>query len=191
MKNVTLLAVKHAALLLIEANKTTSTLEVKELLRSLDYFAEQDEVSSFLDAAAQELPLSFTTTPGHFRVYTLPSIVSLYSDTDDDDTSVTTQTTTVVARNVMSVLSADALNIPIDLFEAADHSYTSRKDEVVLLFSNPLTIKNNGGTVYRMSTGANRAFYFAQPIRRDLARSAHASTLGIDYNDTRSNAVVL
>ena len=196
MKNVTLLAVKHAALLLIEANKTTSTLEVKELLRSLDYFAEQHEISTFMDVAAQDLPLSFTTAPGHFRVYTLPklsTVVSLYdgsndSDDGDEDDSTDTSASTVTST-VQLTSQMGTAGVSQTLFDAADLSYTSKADELVLMYSSADKIEQLGGTVYRTSVGGGRQFYFAQPIRRELARSAHASMLGIHKNETRSNAV--
>lgn len=189
MKNVTLLAVKHAALLLIETNKTTTTLEVKMLLRDLKYYAEQVEISTFMDVAAQELPLTFTTAAGHHRVYGLPDVRALYAgddtDTDDDDTDDDD------ASDIISALKAADLNISPGLFAAADFSYTSRTGELVLLYDDVATIQGLGGVVSRVSTGAGRSFYFAQPVRRDLARSAHAVTLGIDYNDTRSSTVSL
>jgi len=195
MKNVTLLAVKHAALLLIETNQKTTTLEVKGLLRDLDYFAEQIEISTFMDIAAQELPLTFS--PGQFRTYELPSVRDLYADADDD-TSVSTHTVTVTTSDdddgdngIIAALQAADLNVSRELFEAANYSYTSRKNELVLLYDDPTTIQDLGGVVSRVSTGAGRSFYFTQPVRRDLARSAHASTLGMDYNDTRSSTVHL
>ena len=173
MKNVTLLAVKHAALLLIETNKITTTLEVKGLLRSLDYFAEQDEISFFMNEAAQELPLLFSTASGH-RIYTLPPVTVLYAADAADAADV-----------------ADLGGVSQDLYDAANFRYTSRSGELVLLYNDPSIIQNLGGEVTRLSTGAGCSFYFTQPVRRDLARSAHASTLGMDYDNTRSSVVAL
>ena len=85
MINVTPLAVKYAALLLIEANQQTTTLEVKDLLRSMGYYAEQFEISTFMEQAGQELPLSFTTDDEGYRVYTLPPVRDIYDDDDDND----------------------------------------------------------------------------------------------------------
>jgi hypothetical protein len=75
------------------------------------------------------------------------------------------------------------------LYDAANFRYTSRSGELVLLYDNPSIIHALGGKVTRLSTGAGRSFYFTQPVRRDLARSAHASTLGLDYDDIRSSVV--
>ncbi len=186
MRNVTLLAVKHAALLLIETNQTTTTLEVKSLLRDLNFFAEQVEISTFLDVAAQELPLTFTTPAYQHRVYTLPNVRALYAGDDTDGGDSIAVTVTAVASD-----DDDLGGVSQDLHDAANFRYTSRKGELVLLYDDPATIQNLGGAVTRLSTGGGRSFYFAQPIRRDLARSAHASTLQMDYNDTRSSTVAL
>ncbi len=84
MKPVTLLSVKYAALLLIEANTQTTTLDVKKLLRSLDYVAIQDIVSDYMLQAADELPLE-SVSNGKFNIYTLPTPASALGPNDDDD----------------------------------------------------------------------------------------------------------
>lgn len=194
MENVTLLAVKHAALLLIETNNQTTTLEVKGLLRDLGYFAEQDEISKFMEDAAQELPLTFI--PGPFRTFTLPPVAAVAAvvnvgnaaavavtdavtdDPDDEDTKLPQS------------LEAAALGISQALLDAASVKYTSRKGELVLMYNLPSTITNLGGSITRKSTSAGRTFFFAQPIRRELARSAHASILQIHKNLTCSSKVI-
>ena len=191
MKNVTLLAVKHATLLLIETNRSTTTLEVKQLLRDLNYFAEQDEISYFMDQAAQELPLTFTTVSGNHRAYTLPPVSAVSDDTDDDEDDILSVTITTVSP-VRSITSDDDLGgVSQELYDAADVRYTSKKGELVLLYDDDDTILNLGGAVTRLSKGDGRIFYFTQPIRRELARSAHASTMGIHKNGTRSSVAVI
>lgn len=187
MKNVTLLAVKHAALLLIETNRMTTTLEVKQLLRDLNYFAEQDEISYFMDQAAQELPLTFTTVSGNHRAYTLPPVSAVSSDDDDDDDdTITAISTTDVA---LGLYFSDGVSQ--DLYDAADFSYTSRTGELVLMYDDPSTITTLGGKVTRVSTSAGRSFFYTQQLRRELARTAHSSTLGIHKDLTGSATVAL
>lgn len=71
MQSITLQCVKYAALLLIEQNESTSTLDVKRLLRHIGFHATQMEVSELMLQASDELPL--TRTPnGQFIDYTLP-----------------------------------------------------------------------------------------------------------------------
>lgn len=196
MKNVTLLAVKYATLLLIEKNKATTTLEVKKLLRDLGYFAEQAEISFFMEKAAQELPLIFitssTTSSSNYRIYTLPPVPALYVGGDDDDDDVDDGISDTVVTLAADDDDDDQRGgVSQDLYDAANFRYTSRLGELVLLYDDPSTIQNLGGEVTRLSTGAGRSFYFTQPVRRDLARSAHASVLGMDYDNTRSSTVVL
>jgi hypothetical protein len=194
MLNVTLLAVKYAALLLIERNEATTTLEVKNLLRELNYYAEQDEISHFMNEAAQELPLEFV--PGPYRSYKLPDVSSLSTDADDEDDddddifAVTTAVATGVVPDDESDLHDDLGGVSQALNDVADVKYTSRFGELVLLYDDPATIVDAGGKVTRLSTGAGRSFYYAQTIRRDLARSAHASTVGTHKNNTLSTTQV-
>jgi hypothetical protein len=195
MQNVTLLAVKYAALLIIEKNETTTTLEVKDLLRDLGYFAEQDEVSHFMNEAAQELPLDFI--PGKYRSYKLPEVSAVsvstvpdaaaddgicgagMDDDDDDDDDNDILATMKIAPIIDGVSQA--------LYDAAEVKYQGRFGELVLMYDAPATIQNLGGKVTRISKGGGRSFYFTQLVRRDLARSAHASTLGIHKNLTCSS----
>ena len=74
--SLTLSAVKYAALLLIDRDSQTTTLDVKNLLRKLDYIATQDDVSVLMDQAASELPLEFTSSKG-YREFTLPTPASV------------------------------------------------------------------------------------------------------------------
>jgi hypothetical protein len=121
-------------------------------------------------------------------------------DVDEDDVQVvetrrvlqiTTSDDDANALDIIRALKAADLNMTKELFEAASFSYTSRKNELVLLYNYAQTITDLGGIVTRVSTGDGRSFFFAQDVRRDLARSAHASTLGMDYNNTRSATVSL
>lgn len=161
MKNATLLAVKHAALLLIEANQLTTTLEVKNLLRHLGYYVDQSEVSAFMEEAVVELPLTFTTDndPVPHKIFTLPSVASV----------------------------ASAQGPAISLADLADNIYHTRFHGDVYLFEDAIDLEANGLTVYRKSYGDGNEFYFAQDISRELARSAHAGVTQADYNDIGSS----
>lgn len=73
--NVSKEAVKTAASNLITANGATTTLEVKNQLRSNHFIAFQSEVSSLLEEVALEEGWSFFWN-GRFRVYFVPQPVS-------------------------------------------------------------------------------------------------------------------
>ena len=79
MKELTLNAVRTAANLLIEANDQTTTLEVKTLLRQLDYKANQSEVSELMSELTMMNEFDFEVNGVH-RVYTLVD-----SDIEDDE----------------------------------------------------------------------------------------------------------
>jgi hypothetical protein len=76
MTDLTKNAVRYAALLLLENNPTTSTLEVKELCRHVGLTANQQDVSDFMADLAVELPLHVDldrSTMRVFKVYSLPT----------------------------------------------------------------------------------------------------------------------
>lgn len=62
-------AVKAAVNLLIVKNGTTTTKEVKELLQSLGYWAEQSEVSKFVSNLAISKEIEIKSDNGTYRTY--------------------------------------------------------------------------------------------------------------------------
>lgn len=74
-KQLSTVAVSSAMLLLMDAHpqNTTTTLEVKTLLRSLGYEADQKDVSNLMDDLYNELDITYklhTSDSGNtFRVY--------------------------------------------------------------------------------------------------------------------------
>ena len=179
MKNATLLAVKHAALLSIEANELTTTLEVKQLLRHMGYHVDQFEVSALMEEAATELPLAFTTLndPVPHKIFTIPPVnnvmAALITDTDTGD----------------AVQSDTPVTSALSLRDLACATYPTRFNGEVFLFDSIDDLELNGHTVYRNSYGGGKEYYYAQNISRELARSAHAGVTHISYNDIGSSVV--
>jgi hypothetical protein len=68
---LSLAAVKQAATELMRAHGTTTTLEVKNRLRSQGYWALQADVSRLMEALADAEGWLYEAGPG-FRVYCLP-----------------------------------------------------------------------------------------------------------------------
>ena len=206
MKNVNALVVKYAALLLIETNQKTTTLEVKQLLRDIGYFAEQEEISIFMEQAALELPLEWTDvfSPVPHREYKVPATVPvtlvtspvLQDDDDEEDDDDTVNMLSQVVNNMATPTDDDDDDDAPDMSflsqvtprmrTSADFEYQTKLGDTVLLFSDPYTIINLGGTVFRQTNGDAGSFYFCQNVGRDLARSAHAGVTPDDYNDVRS-----
>lgn len=160
MLDLTLLAVKHAALLLIETNGKTTTLEVKTLLRTLDYRANQTEVSDLLEQASEELPLDFTTN-GVYREYTLPIPSTLAGDGS---------TTSPV--------------VPISTGSGYD-TYTKRNGDTVLGYHGLETFSSEWWKV--SSDYTDNVYYFDRTnLTRDEVRQAFASLTGVAYHSTRA-----
>ena len=84
MKSINEQLVKETAIELIAKDKVTSTLDVKNRLRGLGYWANQEEVSIYLKNLADTGVLSFTQM-GPYRLYELgPKNVSS-GDTNVDN----------------------------------------------------------------------------------------------------------
>lgn len=79
MKKLTSLAVLSTMDLLIHTNKTTSTLEVKEVLRNLGYYAEQKEVSILMRENVLQNPESYVVNDNGYHL-----VYSWDEDTNDD-----------------------------------------------------------------------------------------------------------
>jgi len=82
---LTLEAVEQATLLLLQAhpNNTTTTWEVKTLLRYLNFWAEQDQVANFMKEISEDEDsnLDFTVLSGTtYRTYYL---ISAHPETED------------------------------------------------------------------------------------------------------------
>lgn len=70
--------VYHAAMLLIQSNGKTSSLEVKEHLRSMGFWAKQSTVSSIMQGLQSEHSWTKNDNSGHLE-YTIPSTNTAFS----------------------------------------------------------------------------------------------------------------
>lgn len=167
-KTISLASVKYAALLLIEANDQVTTLEIKGMLRDLGYFATQDNVSTLMMQAADELPLAHTDN-GQFRSYTLPTPSAVVGSDDDDIVDPSTATVT-------NTVSQSPRNSAI--------TYTRRDGRVIVGSYSVLTASDNDWVV----SATNRSdAYFDGTLTRDEVRQAYASAVGVDFHNTRSS----
>ena len=167
-KQISLLSVKYAALLLIEANDKVTTLEIKGMLRDLGYFATQQDVSDLMIQAADELPLEYTDN-GQFRYYTLPTPAAVVAASDDDDTVDPNTSTT------SNQVSQSTRNSAI--------TYTRRDGRVIVGSFSDLTAVDDDWVV---SASGHPEAYFAGSLTRDDARQAYSKTVGVDFHNTRS-----
>lgn len=166
-KTISLASVKYAALLLIEANDQVTTLEIKGMLRDLGYFATQDNVSTLMIQAADELPLAYTDN-GQFRSYTLPTPSAVVGSDDDDIVDPSTATVT----NTVSQSRNSAI------------TYTRRDGRVIVGSYSELTASDNDWVV---SATNHSDAYFDGTLTRDEVRQAYSSAVGVDFHNTRSS----
>lgn len=174
-KQLSLSAVKYAALLLIESNEQTTTLEVKGLLRDLGYFATQEVVSDLLNQAADELPLEYNTN-GMFRSYTLPSpatIASASSEDEDEDEDEIADPNTATSSNVVSQSTRSSIV-----------SYTRRDGRVIIGSHSKIAAKDHDWVVNAQS---QPNVYFGGSLSRDDVRCAYTNIMNVDFCDTRAS----
>lgn len=159
MTDLTLNAVKCAALLLIEKNQTTSSLDVKTLLRTMGYKAYQDQVTGLLKEAADQLHLSVEMSQYHeYREYSLPS---------DPSTCSSPVKATTVANNI---------------------TYTKR-DNTVIKSIDQKQSSTDDWYVSSKSTSINdidNSAYFDKKYTRDEVRQAFAFARSVDFSLTRA-----
>lgn len=87
-KQLTKQEVLRVATDLISKNGKTTTLEVKTVLRNEGFWAEQSDVSSYMDQLHNEQSWNFSTPTGSYRVYTAATVQSQSSATTTPSVSV-------------------------------------------------------------------------------------------------------
>lgn len=157
---LTLSSVKYAALLILESQSSVTTLEIKNLLRSLQFNATQNEVSELLKQAADELPLQFTTLAG-YREYSLPSLQSV-------------------------VQQAAPVSISYQSPSEVQYGVTRRDGKVVTA----VPTKPSRGSYYTVTNAWDediQTLYFdADMYNRDEVRSAYARITSTAFADSRA-----
>lgn len=161
MKTISLTAVKLAALLNIELNGYTTSLDVKNLLREQDVFATQDQVSDLLKQAADELPLD-TVSNGVYNTYRLPDPAVVASDD--------------------SIPSATTINAPKQSF-----TYTTQLGLDVIGHNNVLQLNDRDWIVTVAHSGSDTDnLYFDSRFTRDQVRQAYAHIKDVKFHDVRA-----
>lgn len=169
LNTVSLQSVKYAALLLIEINGTATSLEVKNLLRDLNVYAIQSEISTLLEQAANELPLAFETQPGkNYKTYSLPSVSSTISVPHPKLTDLST------TSSYLDTGPSSNMNNP--------YVHTKRSGTPVILFDTQpktgLYWKINCGDISNMPSN----YVDALKHTRDDGRAAYSKRYNVSYN---------
>lgn len=162
--NISSTAVKLAALLLIEINESTTTLDVKNLLRDNNVHATQDQVSDLMEQAANELPLDFTTN-GVYRTYTLPDPQTVASNIP------------ATPQQMASPSTKPSVNV----------KYTMKSGKVIGGTRDSDWLEDGDWIVtHSDSTSDDDTIYFSQTFTRDEVRQAYSKITGQDFWNVRA-----
>ena len=165
-KEITLSSVKFAALLLIDTNGTTTTLELKGLLRDIGYHVTQNELSKLVEQAADELPLSYISGT-KYRTYSMPDIKSVM--TSNEPSEPTTAAATDRKKSERNIVS-----------------HIKRDGSIIIGSKLALAATSNDWCV---TDGINDPIFFAHGHTRDIVRSAYSNINNVPFHSTRSSRV--
>ena len=166
LKPLNLTCVKLASLLLIEANESTTSLDVKNHLRSIGYKANQTELAKLLLQASSELPLT-NKSNGTFNTYSLPTPDAVVDDVVDDVEDDDTLSNIVKSPNKLQ-------------FKA----YTKRSGKRVV--GRETRIETDDWVVHSVN-GSYDKLFFNTTYSRDEVRQAFANLNGVDFQSTRAS----
>ena len=160
MKNLAKQDVKDAAVKLMQSNGSTTTLDVKNELRSQGFWATQNQVSDFMNDLHNEESDWVFDNPNGFRVYRIDaSGVS----TNDNDTS----------QSQGASGEAAYVNAAGNKIEAVDSNQT----------------KSDDWECYT-PMDATKIMFFPGTFSRDEVRCAFRFYTGLHFNDTRARRLV-
>jgi hypothetical protein len=180
MKVLTKDAVQLAATLLIHTNGTTTTLEVKELLRGLGYRAEQQKVSDLMNETYDEQVIELERTNsdnGRYQVYSFgPEMIDEYGITEDESTvsaSVTPAPSVATGAPILQTLVAAAI---------------ASRDPEFVHYTEDAMIKGTTDTDKWVgySPNASEFHVYNEALSRDQVRSRYASLLNIPIQQVRA-----
>jgi len=172
MKVLTKDTVWLAVELLIHTNQTTTTLEVKELLRKLNYRAEQKQVSDFMNELYDDLTgLEKTnSSDGRYQIY---SFDEDYIYAEDELTASTATPSVATGAPILQTLVQTAI--------------ASRDPEFVHYTENAMiTGTTDTDKWVGYSPKATEYHVYHQDLSRDQVRSRYASLLNIPIQQVRA-----
>lgn len=186
MKVLTKEAVSFATLLLIHTNESTTTLEVKELLRTLDYQATQKDVSDFMNLIFDEQSLDNglsleltrkTSDNGRYQIYGFGlSMIDDYGYTTD-----------VVLKNT-SDSSTSSVVSGVPILQTLVQTVIASRDPECIHYSENAMISNTTDTDKWVGYSPSQSEYqiYDKSLTRDQVRTRYASLLGIQIQKVRA-----
>lgn len=188
MKNLTTLSVYTVLDLLIHTNGSTTTLDVKNTLRDLGYFAEQNKVKEIIDALFENNDNYIRDNSNtNYYVYSWTTAHELviggyttdYVEDTTDTNDVTNSTQTSALSNSNNQFNAIVNGSPIVTREP-EHIY------YVETHAKNHTDKFGDTWVVYHTDGNNEIHMYNETLTRDQVRSKYASLLNVKIQDVRS-----
>ena len=161
MKNLAKEDVKDAAVKLMQSNGSTTTLDVKNELRTLGFWATQGIVSDLMNEVSDDEGWTFDNTSG-YRVYRVKAVATTDSNDSNDsqDDGSVSDDGKYMSRNGKKIEAIDAKDIKSDDWEC-----------------------------YSQVAGIPTQ-YFPGEFSRDEVRCAFRFYAGLHFNDTRAKRLV-
>jgi hypothetical protein len=157
---------------LIEANGSTTTLDIKKELRNRGFFALQADVSDYMVQVCSEEDWDFTFNGAH-RVYTESSNSGNTQTTQNQNTGNSASTGLRAAMNG----NQNTQNTPSH--NATGKSHTTRSGKVITAFDDESKASSGDWKAY--SVVSQDEYFFPATYTRDDVRLAYRAFLGI-YN---------
>lgn len=200
--------VSSAVLLLLQINNSTTTLEVKLLLRDLGVQATQDTISALVKELAEELPLTFINDNG-YRKYSIPAPAAIAAPAPNplvmvkvdsaNDSPLLAGMSTLVSFSNLDTGSNSKVKVPtpkpITTPTAAEYiTYTPKSGihVVGVLLPDPANVSlcDAGTWVVSYTTSKGNSNYaiavFNGDYSRDTIRLAYAKHFKLKFVDVRA-----
>lgn len=198
MKKVTNFIVETCMNALIHTNGKTTTLEVKEMLRALGYFATQDDVSVKMREVtlmSECIGTYSVTDNGTFRTYRFDldsDMMFNYGIADEYTKDSNNEPNGDINRHSDEDEDVDALNALLDAVKSNDSDDTTpdvqlvqRDPERIYYFSDDVDEEDAKWVVFHKDMDSE-FHIFDERLTRDNVRSSYASHLGVPIQDVRS-----
>jgi len=177
LKKLTVDVVRYTMFIMTDLNKTVTTLEVKNKLREMGYYAEQNEVKSFMNDIYNDTLLYVRANSDNYRYF-------IYAFKDN---STYSQTVDVDDNNNIIVDDMNGMSNTLDevdeqkIDDVAEIMYTTNG---VYHFRNNNTDKENFWVVN--DYGQNEFHIYDENLSRDNVRSLYAKSTNTPFIDVRS-----
>ncbi len=174
-KKLTIDVVRYTMYIMTDLNKTITTLEVKNKLREMGYYAEQNEVKSFMNDIYHETSLYVRVNSDNYKYF-------IYSFKDNDTYS----------KNVNLDDNDNIIDEVDDVNNINDFSDDTPISEVEIMYTTNAVyhFRNNNDDKENFwvvnDYGQNEFHIYDESLSRDNVRSMYAKSTNTPFIDVRS-----